>query len=197
MSSILEALRELERSRPRPADPAVAPELPETPRRATDVLIPVLGGSAIGVLVFALALRGMTLVAPPTPTDADAPPPADAAAAVRPSWLDTADAPRARLDGGTPADRAARPPARSTAAVAPADAAPAPAHHAASAGPIVLEAIDYSPRVPDRAATLRVNGRRVTLHQREAAEGVEVQLIQPDGVYVQRGSEVFLVTPQR
>jgi hypothetical protein len=44
---------------------------------------------------------------------------------------------------------------------------------------------------------MRVHGRRVTLRQREGVDGIEVQLIMPNGVYVQRGSEVYLLPISR
>jgi hypothetical protein len=59
-----------------------------------------------------------------------------------------------------------------------------------------VESIDLAGGAGQRSATLRINGRRVTLGQRESADGVEVQLITPDGVYVQRGGDVFLVSPR-
>jgi len=37
----------------------------------------------------------------------------------------------------------------------------------------------------------------VTLREHESAHGIEVQLIQPDGVYVRRGAEVFMLAPRR
>jgi len=77
-----------------------------------------------------------------------------------------------------------------------------PASDAASASsaPSQLEvaAIDYSPDVTRRAVTLRMNGAGViTLRERESAHGIEVQLIQPDGVYVRRGAEVFMLAAPR
>jgi hypothetical protein len=42
-----------------------------------------------------------------------------------------------------------------------------------------------------------VNGRRATLRQRESLGGVEVQLIMADGVYLQRGADVFFVARPR
>jgi hypothetical protein len=44
---------------------------------------------------------------------------------------------------------------------------------------------------------MRFKGRRVTLRQREAIDGIEVQLIMPNGVYVQRGTETYLLPLSR
>jgi hypothetical protein len=62
---------------------------------------------------------------------------------------------------------------------------------------VELEGIAYSANVDQRTATLRVNGRRATLRQRESLGGVEVQLIMADGVYLQRGADVFFVARPR
>jgi len=53
--------------------------------------------------------------------------------------------------------------------------------------------IAYSLDVMHRAATLRIEGRPVTLHQGESASGLEVQLILPDSVYLRSGGEIFAV----
>src|SRR5262249_31125678 len=101
VSSILEALRELEGERPpavrRDIPPAEAP--PGAARHTAGALIPVLGGLAVGVVAFAFYSWGPALLLPragsedsrPTERSADAP------SSDRPSWLDTAEAPRARL----------------------------------------------------------------------------------------------------
>jgi len=44
---------------------------------------------------------------------------------------------------------------------------------------------------------MRFKGRRVTLRQREAIDGIEVQLIMPNAVYVQRGAETYLLPLSR
>jgi peptidoglycan hydrolase-like protein with peptidoglycan-binding domain len=126
VSSILEALRELEGDRP----PAVRRELPppERPpgvaRRATGAMIPVLGGLAVGIVVFGIYAWGPRIAESPAPlapaaTPAASAPVADPAPAERPNWLDTADAPRAKVDR--------------TATAAPAPAPPAPAERTATA----------------------------------------------------------------
>ena len=216
MSSILEALRELERRRPPATQSAAAPaEPPSNVNRA----VATLGIGAIGLVVGALVLilsiwisslvRATAPPAPPAPAppaQAPAPPaqaPADDAQAPAPShlaWLDKVDPPRARIDGRAPA--APERPARSLAgrqdrvmAEPPASDAETPA---SAPGQLEVAAIDYSPDAARRAVTLRLNGASVvTLREHESAHGIEVQLIQPDGVYVRRGAEVFMLAPRR
>ena len=91
-----------------------------------------------------------------------------------------------------------RPPATQSAA-APAEPPASDAETPASApGQLEVAAIDYSPDAARRAVTLRLNGASVvTLREHESAHGIEVQLIQPDGVYVRRGAEVFMLAPRR
>ena len=216
MSSILEALRELERRRPPATQSAAAPaEPPSNVNRA----VATLGIGAIGLVVGALVLilsiwisslvRATAPPAPPAPAppaQAPAPPaqaPADDAQAPAPShlaWLDKVDPPRARIDRGAPA--APERPARSLAgrqdrvmAEPPASDAETPA---SAPGQLEVATIDYSPDAARRAVTLRLNGASVvTLREHESAHGIEVQLIQPDGVYVRRGAEVFMLAPRR
>jgi hypothetical protein len=200
VSSILEALRELEGERPpaiRRAIPASEPPT-STAHRAVGAFIPVLGGLAIGVLGVAAYLWGPAVVKPTPRVETDAARPAaaaprPAAAAHRPpAWLDDADAPRARVSRG-PAAPAAAPAARTAVDTT---AAEAPREHSeprAPGGQVAVEAIRYTANAAERVATMRIGGRRVTLRQRESVDGVEVQLIMPNGVYLQRGSEVYLI----
>ena len=221
MSSILEALRELEGDRP----PAIRRELPppEKPqgvaRRATGAVIPVLGGLAVGIVAFGFYAWGPRMAESPAPIapavrPAASAPVADTAPAERPTWLDTAAAPRAKV--GRTATAAPAPAAPSTAAPAertataerPAD--PPPARPAAeertdtdsgsgstSGGQFAVEKISYSDEAGARVATIRYKGRRVTLRQRESIDGIEVQLIMPNGVYVQRGTETYMLPLSR
>ena len=76
----------------------------------------------------------------------------------------------------------------------PADDAPAPR---SSGGQVAVESVAYSADAGARVATIRYHGRRVTLRQRETIGDIEVQLIMPNGVYVQRGGEVFLLPVTR
>jgi hypothetical protein len=224
VSSILEALRELEGERP----PAVRREIPAAEknpgvtRRAAGAVIPILGGIAVGILAFGLWAWAPGIVQPTHELATTSPAPApvsDAPPAERPNWLDTAEAPRARVTpGATPGATpgvtpgattapAPTPPPRRTAAAdattAPAPPAAAPADTAAapaptgSGGQVAVEAISYAAAPGQRVATMRVHGKRVTLREREAVDGIEVQLIMPNGVYVQRGSEVYLLPLSR
>jgi len=140
---------------------------------------------------------------------------AEATAPDRPTWLDTAEPPRARVTrGATPppapepersaavARPAPPPPARrpSTAdddagTPRPADDEPPPAH--GSGGQVAVESVAYAADAGARVATIRYHGRRVTLRQRETIGDIEVQLIMPNGVYVQRAGEVFLLPVSR
>ena len=216
MSSILEALRELEGERP----PANRRELPPPAKpglaqRLGGAVIPILGGLAVGVVVFGFYAVGTRRV----PAGRDgvpasvAPPVADAPAPDRPSWLDTAEAPRARVNrtgAGAPLAPTPVPERSASAERAPAaperqavDDAPAPvesraeAKPASSGGQVAVESISYAASPEQRVATMRIHGRRVTLRQRESVDGIEVQLIMPTGVYVQRGGEVYLMPLSR
>ena len=220
MSSILEALRELEGDRP----PAIRRELPPpekapgVARRASGAVIPVLGGLAVGVVAFGIYAWGPRVAGEPPEKSpavrAAAPsastPVADAAPVVRPNWLDTADAPRAKVGRtatAAPAAAAAASPTPEHTATAerPAaddhDEAPVQRSDSGSApssgGQVAVEKIAYSENAAERVATIRFKGRRVTLRQREAIDGIEIQLILPNGVYVQRGTETYLLPLSR
>jgi hypothetical protein len=198
VSSILEALRELEGERPVATRREIPPS--ERPRagapRAIGAFIPVLGGLAVGVLAVAAYLWSpVTVTSQPEP--ASPAPPAEVAKpdASEPSklaWLETADAPRAKVSRGPSAAPPAEP------ATAPADDLPASERAGvkpapAASGQVAVESIRYAANAMERVATMRIGGRRVTLRQRESVDGVEVQLIMPNGVYLQRGSEVYLI----
>jgi hypothetical protein len=197
VSSILEALRELEGDRPaaiRREIPASEPP-PSSAQRAVGAFIPVMGGLAVGALAVAAYLWGPTIVITKATS---APPAAPEAAATQPAaaelgWLENADAPRAKVSRGpgakagenAPPTRAAdEPPAPDRVGVKPAPA---------TGGQVAVESISYAANAQERVATMRIGGRRVTLRQRESVDGVEVQLIMPNGVYLQRGSEVYLI----
>jgi hypothetical protein len=200
MSSILEALRELEEGRARDAGrktTSVA-DAPREPESKNGAFIPLTGGLSVGVVVFGLYLWGsgfVTRVAPDSTLQVarpDSTPPASG-----PAWLDRAETPRARV---TPPPGTVAPPAQVPAAAPPSETAaalPLPkvthTRGGAPSGQIDLESISYSPNVDRRSVTLRVNGQRGTLRERESIGGVEVQLIMSDGVYLQRGSDVFFV----
>jgi hypothetical protein len=203
VSSILEALRELEGERP----PATRREIPPPERppgvtRAAGAFIPLIGGLAVGMVAFALYAWGPALVGPrpaSESTSTHAAAPADTKPAEPPTWLDTAAPPRARVDPGPPpaAERAPARPQPAPTATAPGDEPhddPAPS---SSGGQVAVEAIKYTDEPGGRVATIRFKGRRVTLRQREAVDGIEVQLIMPNGVYVQRGSETYMLPLSR
>jgi hypothetical protein len=204
MSSILEALRELESTRAPAADRAATPVLPPPAPapQGTGFFMQTMAGLAVGALVFGGYLLVQRVVVPrpgdATPSRATPAPPV--VGLERPAWLDQVEPPQARVDRKSseparrpepaPASAPSGPAGASSAAVQPSESRPSrPARQ------VEVEAIHYSGVVSQRSATMRLNGRRVTLGQRESSDGVEVQLITPDGVYVQRGGDVFLVTP--
>jgi len=206
VSSILEALKELEGDQARASKKATSvADAPREPERSLGALIPLTGGLAVGVVAFGLYAWSPRLVdAPPTEPSAssEVARPDPKAPPRGPEWLERAEAPRARVT----APAAAAPPRPAQAAApagdaAPASSAPAVPKVTTSRGggdeQVRVEAISYSSNVDQRTATLSVNGRRATLRQREALGGVEVQLIMSDGVYLQRGSEVFFVARPR
>jgi hypothetical protein len=215
VSSILEALRELEGERPpaarRDIPPAEAP--PSVARRAAGAFIPILGGLAVGVVAFAFYAWGPVLVSPRATPDTARPPDAatgDTPTADRPSWLDTAEAPRARVNRGpTAAAPSATAPAPRRAESAPSQAAAAPApapeptdesdqpRQTSGGGQVAVESVSYSANPAARVATIRIHGRRVTFREHESVDGIEVQLIMPGGVYVRRGNEVYLLPVNR
>jgi hypothetical protein len=224
VSSILEALRELEGERPPASRRDIPP--PEPPRKARKALgafIPIIGGLAVGMVVFGLWAWGPNLaptMAPPSSSSSPAPvagatASADAPAADRPTWLDKAEPPRARVTrGATPppasepersaaVERAAPPPPparRPTTADdegTPGPAADEPPPARGSGGQVAVESVAYAADAGARVATIRYHGRRVTLRQRETIGDIEVQLIMPNGVYVQRAGEVFLLPVSR
>ena len=103
-----------------------------------------------------------------------------------------------------PSDPAPTPPAAASAAPTP--VAPAARPVPPEASPAVpardvrslrVESVEYDVPAARRSVTLLLNGDRVTLREGESADGVSVQLITPEGAYLQRGSEVFLVTSGR
>ena len=234
MSSILEALRELEDERRRTrgdrGDRKVSVSDAPAPTPGSSVLVyPLIGGLAVGALAVGLWVWGVGRDTPGSAaTHVEAPAPAPVAAAPEaaaprtaapltaapltvapaapvtterardaspppgagPSWLETAEAPQARVSSHAPpapvmdAPAAAPQPAPATAAVR-------------GAGSIDVESIRFAAAPEQRSVTLRLDGRRVTLRQGERSGGVEVQLIMADGVYLNRGAEVFFAAPAR
>jgi DNA polymerase-3 subunit gamma/tau len=213
VSSILEALREIEdeRRRARGDQKVSIADAPPVIPGSSGMVYPLIGGLAVGALAFGLWVSGVGRevgrgpapsdavlgsephAAPPAPAAAPvphvaAPPPAETGAALAgPAWLDTAEVPQARV--------AADAPAAGAAPTAPAPAAAPPAGRAA--GTIVVESIRFAAAPEQRSVTLRLDGRRVTLHQGERSGGIEVQLIMDDGAYLNRVAEVFFAAPTR
>ena len=192
MSSILEALRELEGNRPPTSQSIALPaERPPAVNRTAEVIGIVSIGLVLGALAFLLfiglsgVLRALaSRERPPASTvTVEAPSP------VRPGWLETADPPRARVERPVPE------PVR--AVVAERRVREARADTSGSSSAIEVADIDYSPDAARRAVTLRLDGSVVRLHERQSEQGIEVQSIQPDGVYVRRGGDVFMVAPTR
>jgi hypothetical protein len=113
------------------------------------------------------------------------------------------DLPQARVDKSLPAPppRAAPlVPPMARAVPPPAAAVPrdVPAHETAGdSSPVPglqVQAISYSQVVGQSTVILQTAAARaVTLHEGESADGVEVQLIRPDTVYLRRGGDVFAV----
>ena len=214
MSSILEALRELEASKG-PAAPGTSAWTEEygRSRSALETLGIVAGGLALGGAAFALViwLAGSAFRDPPEPPGGAAPvigaspgigaPPAApspqasepaAGPAAPPAWLGRAEPPRARVTpGASPSERM---PSMSRAAPAPAPGAASPASDDSI---VVVSAISYSPDSRRRSVTMRVGGTLATLREGQSMRGVEVQLILRDSVYVRRGGEVVVLEPER
>ena len=205
MSSILEALRELENDRAATTTRVTLPlEAGGVPHRGAQTAMIALGGVALGILGFVTLLwvaerGGQAPVIVSTPSPAP------------PAWLDRAEAPRGLLGGAGAPPPLERP--RRLQASTPPRTTPLPAQSAprvegseaalpgsnqeatTTADQIQIEAIHYVSDVASRRVALRVNGQRVTLRQSESVGGVQVQLIGPAGIYVQRGGDVFLITP--
>lgn len=206
MSSILEALRELEGSKPssrrsRVAWAAGTAEERPPLRRAAEAFGIVAFGLGLGVVGFFLFLwlgpagepehATPAASAPPAPAraqrseppaagDSQALPPAAAAPSV-PQWLARMGPPRGRVDGE---DR-------------PVAAPDAPASAAPRAAGLSLVRVRYSESRSERTATLRIDGSAIVLHEGETAQGIELQLVTPEGAYVRRGGEVLMLGPSR
>jgi hypothetical protein len=201
VSSILEALRELEGTKPsaqrsRVAWASEAAEEERTPLgRAAELLGIVAFGLALGGVGFAIVVWLGSPDAPTAPAATVATPargpatPAPAAPALTPAapappvpgWLARMGPPRGRVDGG---DAAGAVPA------ADAPGAPRPAG-------LSLVSVRYGDSRGSRTATLRIDGSPVVLHEGETAYGIELQLVTPAGAYVRRGGEVLMLEPSR
>ena len=210
MSSILEALRELEASKA-PAAPGTSPWTEERTRSrsALETLGIVAGGLAVGVAAFALVIwfAGSAFRDPAEPPSgappgisaspaAPSPQAAEPAAepGAPPAWLGRAEPPRARVaPGASPSERM---PSMSRAAQEPAPS-PGAASPAQDDSIVAVSSISYSPDSRRRSVTMRVGGTLATLREGQSMHGVEVQLILRDAVYVRRGGEVVVLEPER
>jgi hypothetical protein len=221
VSSILEALRELEASKaPAAAGTGAWTEERSRSRTWLETLGIVAGGLAIGAAAFAFViwLAGLarrdtapspgstapaTEAPPPAAPPPQATPPADpspqapepaAGSAAPPGWLSRAEPPRARVAlGASPPERVPT-------------ASRAPQQPAQSSGPmspvqddsaLAVSSITYSPDVTRRSVAMRVGGTLATLREGQSVHGVEVQLILPGAVYVRRGPEILVLEPER
>ena len=210
MSSILEALRELEASKG-PAAPGTSPWTEERSRSrsALETLGIVAGGLAVGAAAFALVIwfAGSAFRDPAEPPSgappgisaspaAPSPQAAEPAAepGAPPAWLGHAEPPRARVaPGASPSERM---PSMSRAAQEPAPS-PGAASPAQDDSIVAVSSISYSPDSRRRSVTMRVGGTLATLREGQSMHGVEVQLILRDAVYVRRGGEVVVLEPER
>ena len=205
MSSILEALRELEGSKPsaqrsRVAWAGEATEERTPLRRAAEILGIVAFGLVLGGAAFAAFLwvgetsepapvaSSAAKVPPPMPTGAPGTPAPGAAptlapaapAPPAPAWLSRMGAPRGHVaDTG--------------------EGRPAPVNEATAprAAGLSLVRVRYGESRSERTATLRIDGSAVVLHEGETASGIELQLVTPSGAYVRRGAEVLMLEPSR
>jgi hypothetical protein len=200
VSSILEALRELEGTKPsaersRVAWAAGEAEERTSTRRAAELLGIVAFGLALGGIGFAAIvwLGSPGAPAPPAPAasapSAREPAPAAAPALAPaapappvPGWLTRMGPPKGRVEGGDDA-RSASSAVESAAAPRAAGLSLVSVHHGNSRG--------------TRTATLRIDGSPVVLHEGETAYGIELQLVTPAGAYVRRGGEVLMLEPRR
>jgi hypothetical protein len=224
VSSILDALRQLENTGSQPA-PDDMPPL-ESESRTRWILVALAGACALGVF--------MTWVLWPSPDPMAPMPGPDASLAVAPALPPAAPAPPPRAHDVEPprAEMAAKPapmaepPAERMAARAPAARPPAartpeaqapepdevPGYELSpqespSAGfgrtiprprgePLVrIGSLTYSPSPTRRVVSLSVNhSKPIHVREGETVGGVEVTLIMPDGVYVKHNGNIFAVS---
>jgi hypothetical protein len=215
MSSILEALKELEANKA-PAAPGTGEWAQEPIRQRSELMTLVIVGAGLllGAIVVALAVW-FTGSAPAERTEAldDVAPAADVAPpdmpplqqsalpeavepeavpGARPAWLERVQPPRARVaSAGSPPDRAFSAPS------APRSAAPPEVASPGQGADVAVRSISYSPDGRRRSATVRVNGQVATVHEGESVHGIEVQLILPGSVYVRHGAEIVVLEPER
>jgi hypothetical protein len=207
MSSILEALREVEGNEApstQHAEPWTEP--PRTLRRTAWALAVIGVVAAGGAAVVLLRARGAPdrvakqAATQPAPTANALPPAAPAApAAALPA---NAEPPRGRVEPWAPtapalADAPERPVPRTAVrrSPPPADTPPSETPPRPPGEPRVqLTSLSYSPVPAERAVALTINGVTTgMLHEGQSASGVEVKLILSDRVYLRHAGAIFAV----
>jgi hypothetical protein len=213
VSSILDALRELEASRA-PGRPA--PQDAPRPSARVGLFVAALAASAVGAVVAGLLVRSallrrvpaeaVTVEAPaPVPApEAAAPPPPVAVPDATPG-LAQAELPRAQvapraagaLASATPF--AAVRPARRSAALDAAESAPAIEQAVRPGEPRVrIMDLHYTENPAARRVTIGIGGGTpVTLGEGDTVEGLEVSLILPDRAYFRHAGNIFAARPGR
>jgi len=211
VSSILEALRELEASKS-PATPGTVDWTDEGIRSRTSLeTFGIIGaGLLLGAMVFLLVVW---LSAPSAPAPAEpaavlpgpsaVPPPAAleqstgpaTVPGAPPAWLERAAPPHARVaPDASPSERELSAPSTASATVRQ----PArPGAISATPADVAVTSISYSADGRRRSVTMRVDGQLATLREGQSAHGVEVQLILPAEVYVRRGADIVVLEPER
>ncbi len=197
MSSILEALREIEGSRAPEAQ--AADEWDDRPRTGRAIAITLAAVAVLGAIAAALFFALRTGITPPTAPSAT--PPAALASALPPAA--PAPPPPAELfDADPPRAQVAAPTVPAPAPAAGTPARPRPRANDVTAGlprqagepRISISAIAYATRTQNRTVTLSIDGGApVTLREGESAGTLDVQLIEPDSVYLRHGGQIFAV----
>lgn len=177
-----------DRPQARVTRPAPPPPAAPAPARAS-------AAAAAPVPVARAPVRAASVPASRPPTRAPVP-----AASV------PASPPPARAPARAAVVPASPPPTRAPAPAASVPASPSPARAPVRAVPtagtnglaeqVVVESVRWSPAPEHRTVTLRIDGRRLRLHQRDSVAGIEVQLVMKDGVYLKRGGEVYFAAPK-
>lgn len=211
MSTVLEALREQQRSRVEISQPVTPPRY--RTRRPRAWLIAALAVTVLLVLVVAIRLvdaRRAATTVPPAALPQVQTAPAQPAAAAAPA-APVSSAAQALLTTDLPhgvAEKVA-PPAKPV--TVPKTKREAPALHRRMAateqrtapepalpgsGGVQLKSVRYSADATKRSATLVVGAETATLREGQSIHGIEVQLILPDRVYVREGGSVSAITSQ-
>jgi hypothetical protein len=221
VSSILDALRQLENAGSQPA-PDDMPPMESESNRARWTLLALAGACVLGVFMFWVLWPSPTPMAPAPGPDASlasavALPPA---APAPPPRASDAEPPRAEMGAKAVAPVAETPPQRVAARAPVARTAPAPPPpeldeipgyelppESPTAGigrtvprprgePVVrIGSLTYSPSPTRRVVSLSVNNSQpIYVREGEMVGGVEVTLIMPDGVYVKHNGNIFAVS---